>query len=71
MSRIGKLPIKLPPSIETSFTSDTAILESKGSSYTRNTVIIFLCSFVLIFHLFERLSFMAAFCERVQRLRDM
>lgn len=30
MSRIGKLPIKLPPSIETSFTSDTAILEVKG-----------------------------------------
>jgi len=30
MSRIGKLPIKLPPSIETSFTSDTSIFEVKG-----------------------------------------
>jgi ribosomal protein L6P/L9E len=30
MSRIGKLPIKIPSSIETSFTSDTAILEVKG-----------------------------------------
>ena len=30
MSRIGKLPIKIPSSTETSFTSDTAILEVKG-----------------------------------------
>jgi large subunit ribosomal protein L6 len=30
MSRIGRLPIKIPSSTETSFTSDTAILEVKG-----------------------------------------
>jgi len=30
MSRVGKLPVKIPPLAETSFSSDTSILEVKG-----------------------------------------